>query len=173
MAIKSETETKWTQIESAYNTDEIDVCRDGFNVLLRVFEKYRKDLLPEEAAEADAAVSSVREFFQAVVTSSAGVVRESRIAHVAGNLASTYGLVKDGGQELVDILERNGLLDVWGVMSEIEETICDSGVSDNVNSSVYDKIDGHLSLAIERAEELGLLQKREASLELEKDELSL
>lgn len=173
MAIKSETETKWAEINSAYSTDEIDVCRDGFNVLLRVFEKYRKDLPPEEAAEADAAVSSVREFFQTVVTSSAGVVRESRIVHVAGNTARAYELEKYGGQELVDLLERNGLLDVWGVMSEIEETICDSGVSDDVNNSVYDKIDGHLSLAIERALELGLLQKRGASLELEKDELSL
>lgn len=173
MAIKGETENKWEKIEPAYNTNQIDICRDGFNVLLGVLKKHRKDLPPEEAAEADAAVSSVREFFQTVVTSSTGVVSEERIARVAGNLASAYGLVKDGGQELVDILERNGLLDVWGVMSEIEETICDSGVSDNVNSSVYDKIDGHLSLAIERALELGLLQKHGASLKLEKDELSL
>ena len=173
MAIKSETEIKWAEINSAYSTDEIDVCRDGFNVLLRVFEKYRKDLPPEEAAEADAAVSSVREFFETVVTSSAGVVSEGRIVYVAGNLASGYGLGKNAGKKLVDLLERNGLLDVWGVMSEIEETICDSGVSDNLNSSVYDKIDGHLSLAIYRAEELGLLEKRGASLELEKGELSL
>lgn len=138
-----------------------------------VLEKHRKNLSLKETAKVDAAVSSVREFFQTVATSSAGVVGEERIAHVAGNLASGYGLGKNAGKKLVDLLERNGLLDVWDVMSEIEETICDSGVSDNVNSSVYDKIDGHLSLAIERAEELGLLQKREASLELEKDELSL
>ena len=173
MAIKSETETKWTQIESAYNTDEIDVCRDGFNVLLRVFEKYRKDLPPEEATEADAAVSSVREFFQTVVTSSAGVVRESRIAHVALPLVEFYQLEKVTCGELPRLLEKNGLLNAKDIMWEVGNVSSETGYSERLSEAVYDEIDKHLSQAIEKGLETGLLQKRGTSLKLEKDELSL
>ena len=166
MAIKSETETKWTQIESAYNTDEIDV-------LLRVFEKYRKDLPPEEATEADAAVSSVREFFQTVVTSSAGVVRESRIAHVALPLVEFYQLEKVTCGELPRLLEKNGLLNAKDIMWEVGNVISETGYSERLSEAVYDEIDKHLSQAIEKGLETGLLQKRGTSLKLEKDELSL
>lgn len=106
MAIRDETENKWAKIEPAYNTNQIDICRDGFNVLLGVLEKHRKDLPPEEEAQVDAAVSSVREFFQTVVTNSAGVVRESRIASVAAALVEFHQLEKVTAKELPGFLEK-------------------------------------------------------------------
>ena len=173
MAIKDETENKWAKIEPAYNTNQIDICRDGFNVLLGVLEKHRKDLPPEEEAQVDAAVSSVREFFQTVVTSSEGVVRESRVAHVALPLIEFYQLEKVTCGELLRLLEKNGLLNAKDIMWEVGDVISETGYSERLSEAVYDEIDKHLSQAIEKGLEIGLLQKRGTSLKLEKDELSL
>lgn len=159
MAIRDETENKWAKIEPAYNTNQIDICRDGFNVLLGVLEKHRKDLPPEEEAQVDAAVSSVREFFQTVVTSGTGVVTEGRIEYSAMSLADVYELEKDVGRELFGLLKENGFLDVRDLMSEIGYIISASKESESVNREVYREIDKHLSRAIVKALDVGVLKQ--------------
>lgn len=59
------------------------------------------------------------------------------------------------------------------VMSEVGEKISDSGYSERLDEAVYDEIDKHLSRGIKKGLEIGLLQKRETSPELDKEELSL
>lgn len=72
---------------------------------------------------------------------------------------------KGVGRELFGLLKKNGFLNVRDLMSEIGYIISASEESESVNREVYREIDKHLSLAIMKALDVGVLKQHEPASE--------
>lgn len=154
-------EGDWTPVRAEHQMYAIEDCREGFNNLLMVLKKHKEKLPLEDIATVNETVSSVKKFFQHTSVGYASLIDMRMIEMNAESMAKTHQLDMTEGEGLIAVLSQNGFLDIKGIFRETEEVIFNSAFRDRLRIEIHNEIKKHLTQAIEKALECGVLKNNE------------